>query len=103
MILNELVAAVATDLEIDRRTAKKLADGLFARIKTTVEDGGSVNVPGLGSFVLKERAAIEMTNPETGTSREVSAARYVTLRPARAALGKPEKARKPKSEDATAS
>jgi nucleoid DNA-binding protein len=99
MTLKELVATLAVEHKIDGGTAKKLAEGLFASIKKTVEEGASVNIPGLGTFVLKERPAGEVTAAKTGLSREVAAARYVTLRPTRAALGKPAKAPKSAAKD----
>lgn len=73
-----------------KSVARRFANKLFEAVRTAVEAGERVNVSGFGSFSLTERPEGERVGKD-GTPRAVKAARYVSLKPGRAALGKPKR------------
>ena|SRR5688572_5199774 len=91
MKLDDIVAHVATTSGMKGGEVQKIVDAVFASIQKAVESGEKVNVPGLGTFHLKEREAGERVDPKTGEKRAIPAAKYTTLKPSRSAAGKPKK------------
>lgn len=85
MKFDNVVAKAASASGIRRPDLKKAAAALFAEIKTAVDAGEKVNVPGLGVFSLRERAAGERVGKD-GKVRQVAALKSVSLkaRPAKA-------------------
>lgn len=93
MKIDSMIASVAEATQLPRKDVKKVVAALFDSIRRAVEDGEKVNVPGLGVFHLKERAAGEKTDPRTGETRAIPAARFTVLRPPRAATGRSKRAK----------
>jgi DNA-binding protein HU-beta len=91
MKLDEVVATVANSTGMKRGEVKKVAEALFVAIKSSVAGGQKVSIPGLGVFLMKERAAGERVNPKTGEKKMVAAARYAAFKPARSEMGKEKK------------
>jgi DNA-binding protein HU-beta len=87
MKLDDIIGKVADSTGLSRRDVKKAVEGAFAEIKSVVDSGEKVAIPGMGSFQLKEREAGEVVS-RTGEPVTVSAARYVTFKPSRAATGR---------------
>lgn len=93
MKIDDMLPAIAETTQVSRRDVKKVVSALFAAIKEAVESGQKVNVPGLGAFQMKERAAGEKVNPKTGASKTVTAAKFTVLKPPAAAMGRGKKAK----------
>jgi DNA-binding protein HU-beta len=91
MELKEIAAQVSTTTGVRRGDVVRVCDALFEAIKNSVLEGQKVGIPGLGSFVLKEREAGERVNEKTGEKRAVDAARYPMFRPSRTLMGKAKK------------
>ncbi|WP_428311548.1 HU family DNA-binding protein [Hydrocarboniphaga sp.] len=94
MKLDEIVTQVAASSGIKAGELKKAIDSVFATIKTTVETGDKVSIPGLGSFVLKNREAGEKVNAKSGEKQIVEAASFLTFKPAKTGAGKKDKTAK---------
>jgi DNA-binding protein HU-beta len=92
MKLDEIVTQVATDAKLPKSVARRFANKLFDGIRAAAEAGEKVSVAGLGTFSLTERAEGERVGKD-GTPKAVSAARFVTLKPSRTAVGKPKRAK----------
>ncbi|MGL6211607.1 MAG: HU family DNA-binding protein [Paracoccaceae bacterium] len=90
MKLDEIVTQLATEAKLPTAVARRFANKLFEGIRAAVESGEKVNVKGLGTFSMTERAEGERVGKD-GTPKAVKAARYVTLKPSRAAQGKPKR------------
>ena len=90
MNLDEIVAKVATDTGVSRGDVKKAIEGVFAAIKSAVDAGNKIHIPGMGAFQLKKREAGQKVD-KSGRTRDVTAARFVTFRPSRTAMGLPPK------------
>lgn len=95
MKLDDIIGKVATTTGVAPGDVKKVIESAFAEIKSTVEAGGTVKIPGMGVFRLREREAGD------GAEDGATAARFVTFRPSRSAMGLP-RARAPRKKKAPA-
>lgn len=101
MKLDDIVSKVATDSGLNRADVKKSVSGVFAAIKSAVDAGSKINIPGMGSFQLKEREAGQRV-AKSGETRDVGSARFLIFKATRAAMGLPPKERKSKKGKAAA-
>ena len=78
---SEIVDFVADNVEgFSRRQAAQAFESVVEAIVMHLEKGDRVQVPGLGSFVVGERAARTGRNPKTGESIPIAASRNVKFR-----------------------
>jgi len=61
----QLVAALAEDTGIDRKTAAAALDALAALVTREVAAGGAVMLPGLGKVACRARPERQVRNPAT--------------------------------------
>jgi DNA-binding protein HU-beta len=80
----DLVRAATERLELSRKDAVELVDGLFADIQAAVVSGEPVKIPGFGQFKVRDRAARMARNPATGAQVKVPAKRVFKFLPAKA-------------------
>ncbi len=78
---SDLVEAMAADAGISKAAAAKALDSLMNNVKKTLKDGGKLALVGFGSFTVKERAAREGRNPQTGATIKIPARRVVSFKP----------------------
>lgn len=80
----ELVAAVATVMGADKKTAAAALDALAAVAAKTAAVGGSLTIPGVGKLVSRDRPARTVRNPRTGEEVHKPAERQVKFAVAKA-------------------
>jgi len=80
----DLVRSAMERLEIARRDAVALVDGIFEDIQSAVVTGEAVKIPGFGQFKVRDRAARIARNPATGEPVKVPAKRVFKFLPAKA-------------------
>jgi nucleoid DNA-binding protein len=80
----DLVRSAVDRLELSRRDAVALVDGLFEDIQAAVISGEPVKIPGFGQFKVRDRAARMARNPATGEQVKVPAKRVFKFLPAKA-------------------
>ncbi|MGB6521350.1 MAG: HU family DNA-binding protein [Candidatus Cybelea sp.] len=80
----DLVRSTVERLEISRKDAVDLVDGLFEDILAAVVSGEAVKIPGFGQFKVRDRAARMARNPATGEQVKVPAKRVFKFLPAKA-------------------
>lgn len=80
----DLVRSVVERLELSRRDAVALIDGVFDDITSAVVAGEAVKIPGFGQFKVRDRAARMARNPATGEQVKVPAKRVFKFLPAKA-------------------
>ncbi|MFH1074950.1 MAG: HU family DNA-binding protein [Candidatus Firestonebacteria bacterium] len=80
MAKTDIVQRIADIAKINKAEAGRSLDGLVAYITTEVKVGNKVKVAGLGTFVMKERAARKARNPKTGAMVDVPAKKTVRFR-----------------------
>ena len=80
----DLVRSAVERLELSRRDAVALIDGMFDDIIAAVVAGEAVKIPGFGQFKVRDRAARMACNPATGEQVKVPAKRVFKFLPAKA-------------------
>jgi DNA-binding protein HU-beta len=80
----DLVRCAVDRLEISRKDAVALIDGVFADIEAACIAGEAVKIPGFGQFKVRDRAARMARNPATGEQVKVPAKRVFKFLPAKA-------------------
>src|SRR5579871_6586922 len=80
----DLVRSAMERLELSRKDAMALVDGLFEDIQAAVISGEPVKIPGFGQFKVRDRAARIARNPATGEPVKVPAKRVFKFLPAKA-------------------
>jgi DNA-binding protein HU-beta len=71
-------------LELSRKDAAALVDGIFEDIQNAVVGGEPVKIPGFGQFKVRDRAARMARNPATGEQVKVPAKRVFKFLAAKA-------------------
>src|SRR5579875_3825219 len=80
----DLVRSAMERMEMSRKDAMALVDGLFEDIQHAVIAGEPVKIPGFGQFKVRDRAARIARNPATGEPVKVPAKRVFKFLPAKA-------------------
>lgn len=80
----DLVRSAIERVELSRKDAVALVDGLFEDIQAAVVSGEPVKIPGFGQFKVRDRAARMARNPATGAQVKVPAKRVFKFLPAKA-------------------
>ncbi len=80
----DLVRSAVDRLELSRKDAVALIDGVFDDIQAAVIVGDAVKIPGFGQFKVRDRAARMARNPATGEQVKVPAKRVFKFLPAKA-------------------
>ncbi|MNN29182.1 DNA-binding protein HU-beta [compost metagenome] len=71
----ELIAAIAASADLPKTTATAVLDAFTAAVTSTLQKGENVTLVGFGTFEVKQRAAREGRNPQTGAAVQISAAK----------------------------
>ncbi len=79
----QLVAALATEMGSDRKTAGAALAALGPVVTRAVLDGGAVNLPGIGKIACRSRPERVVRNPATGEAITKPADRVVKIAPAK--------------------
>ncbi len=77
----ELVEHLAEQHSLTKAESGRIVQTLIDTIVTTVRKGGSVVIPGFGSFKLHARAARNGVNPATGAKIKIAAAKLPKFTP----------------------
>src|SRR5574341_2665760 len=71
----ELIELIATSHEFTKAEAGRVLNTVLDAVVTTVKKGGTVTLPGFGSFKQTSRAARTGRNPATGDKIKIAAAK----------------------------
>ncbi len=72
---SELIDAIAESADISKSAANRALDGAIDAITTALKKGDQVTLVGFGTFSVKERAAREGRNPQTGETIQIKASK----------------------------
>ena len=78
MTKTQLVAALAEEMESDKKTANAALDAISALVMREVAAGGAVTLPGIGKVMCRARPERQVRNPATGETMTKSADKAVT-------------------------
>ena len=76
----ELINAVAAKAEISKKDAEKAHAAVLGSIEDALKAGDKVQLIGIGTFEVKERAARTGHNPKTGAAIEIAAAKVPSFK-----------------------
>ncbi|MED1560122.1 HU family DNA-binding protein [Bacillus paramycoides] len=71
----ELIKKVAMESELPKPKASLAVDAVFQSIQNALQNGDTVQLIGFGTFEVRERAAREGRNPQTGESMTIPASK----------------------------
>ncbi|WP_251425491.1 HU family DNA-binding protein [Veillonella agrestimuris] len=71
----ELIASVAQKTELTKKDAEKAVKAVFDTVAEELAAGGKVQVIGFGTFEIRERAAREGRNPQSGAVIKIAASK----------------------------
>lgn len=77
----QLVEAVANSTELSKAKAEQAIKSTFEAISSELNDGGSVQLIGFGTFSVSERAARTGINPKTKESIKIPAKKVAKFKP----------------------
>ena len=80
----ELIEAIADAVDLTKADAGKALDGLVDAITAALKAGDTVSLVGFGSFQVKERAARQGRNPQTGATIDIAAAKIPSFKAGKA-------------------
>ena len=84
MTKTQLVAALADEMDSDKKTASSALDAMIGVITREVSGGGAVTLPGVGKIYCRERPARMVRNPATGEQISKPADKVVKMTIAKA-------------------
>ena len=70
---NELISAVAEEIEFTKADAAKAVDAVFNAITSALKSGDEVRLVGFGTFKVAKRKATTGRNPRTGEPIKIKA------------------------------
>ena len=71
----ELIAAIAEKAELSKKDAGMALEAFVAVVEETLKSDDKVQLVGFGTFEVRERAAREGRNPQTGEAIQIAAAK----------------------------
>ena len=77
----EIVEKISLTTYLNKKESADIVESVFDLIKSTLEAGENLKIPGFGNFEVKEKAARRGRNPQTGESIEIAARRILTFKP----------------------
>ncbi|MBL1292678.1 MAG: HU family DNA-binding protein [Thiotrichales bacterium] len=72
---SELIDAIADSADLSKAAAGRALDGTIEAISSALKGGDQVTLVGFGTFSVKERAAREGRNPQTGATIQIKASK----------------------------
>ncbi|WP_120500193.1 HU family DNA-binding protein [Roseovarius sp. EL26] len=84
MTKTQLVAALAEELDSDKKSASGALDAIISVITREVSGGGAVTLPGVGKIYCRERPERMVRNPATGEQMKKDADKVVKMTIAKA-------------------
>lgn len=77
----ELVDKVAAEGKITKADADRLVKVVLGSMTDSLTNGEKITIPGFGTFEVRERAAKQGRNPQTGATVEIPARKAVAFKP----------------------
>ena len=76
-----LIAAVAEAAGVSKKDTERVLNAFFDTVQAALKEERKVQIPGFGSFDVRERAARTGRNPHTGEVIEIAAAKVPAFKP----------------------
>ena len=76
----DLAEKLAEAKDLTKKDATEVVNFLLEETSSTLKDGGNVELAGFGKFEVKERAAREGRNPQTGETIAIAASKVPSFK-----------------------
>ncbi|MBW9272910.1 MAG: HU family DNA-binding protein [Candidatus Thiodiazotropha sp. (ex. Lucinisca nassula)] len=80
----ELIEAMAESADISKAAAGRALDGMVDAVTKAMKEGDTLSLVGFGTFSVKDRAAREGRNPQTGETIKIKASRIPSFKAGKA-------------------
>ncbi len=80
----ELIEAMADTADISKAAAARALDGMVDAITGAMKEGDQVSLIGFGTFSVKQRAARQGRNPQTGEAIQIKASNIPSFKAGKA-------------------
>ncbi|MCG7872253.1 MAG: HU family DNA-binding protein [Candidatus Thiodiazotropha lotti] len=80
----ELIEAMAESADISKAAAGRALDGMVNAVTDAMKAGDTLSLVGFGTFSVKERAAREGRNPQTGETIKIKASKIPSFKAGKA-------------------
>ena len=77
----ELISTVAEAAGMSKKDTEQVLNTFFDTVQNTLKQNDKVQIPGFGTFEVRERAARTGRNPHTGETIEIAAAKVPAFKP----------------------
>ena len=77
----ELISTVAEAAGMSKKDTEQVLNTFFDTVQNTLKQDDKVQIPGFGTFEVRERAARTGRNPHTGETIEIAAAKVPAFKP----------------------
>jgi len=77
----DLIEKIYQEVAPTKKDSAELVEMTFELIKSTLENGKSVQLSGFGKFVIRDKKSRMGRNPQTGQEMVISARRVLTFKP----------------------
>jgi DNA-binding protein HU-beta len=84
MTKQELVNEIAADANLSKKDAGNALDAAIKKITNALHNGDKVQLVGFGTFEVRDRAAREGKNPQTGEKISIPAAKVPAFKAGKA-------------------
>lgn len=81
---SELIDAIASEVDISKALAGRCVDAFVDSIQNTLKKGTEVSLVGFGTFAVKQRAARNGRNPQTGKPMTIKASKVPVFKAGKA-------------------
>ena len=75
----ELISSVAKTAGVSKKDTEQVLNAFFSTVQETLKQNDKVQLPGFGTFEVRERAARTGRNPHTGETIEIAAAKVACV------------------------
>ncbi len=79
----DLVEKLYFMAEYSKKESSDIVDCVFELLKSTLESGEDIKISGFGKFEVREKAARNGRNPQTGEPIEIAARKIITYMPSK--------------------
>ena len=77
----EIVDVLFSKLDLPRKEVQNIVDTFFELIKSELEKGNSIKLPGFGNFNVVSKNSRVGRNPKTGEEMEITARNVMSFKP----------------------
>ena len=81
---SDLIEAVASSADVTKAVAARAVDGMLDAVTSALKNGEQVAVTGFGTFEVRERAARQGRNPQTGETIQIKASKVPAFKAGKA-------------------